>query len=745
MDPRRRMACPRGGSPAWLRENPRLQENDEIVVEGVLDRITYVNEENAWSVVRISLAEGGTATAVGNLLGVRPGDSLRLRGHWEVHSRHGNQFKVTRYMPVEPSTVGGIRKYLGSGLIPGIGPEMAKRLVGHFGIETLQVIEEQPQRLTEVAGIGKVRSDQIRAAWREQRGVQEVMVFLQSHGISARFAARIHMLYRDRALAVVRDNPYQLATDIRGIGFPTADRIAASIGIARDAPRRLEAGVLHQLDRAADRGHLYCPRSELVEGAVALLDVEAAPVETAVDVLLADGCTVAVDLDDGIEAVYLEGLHRAEQAVARRLAQVRAAQARPVSIDTPRAVRWFEERQGLTLAAQQRRALELAITEKVLVISGGPGTGKTTILNAVLRVLELKGYRVQLAAPTGRAAKRMQQACGHEARTIHRLLEYNPRERRFQRDERHRLETDLLIVDEMSMVDIVLFWQLLAALPDTARLVLVGDVDQLPAVGPGNVLRDLVDCGVVSVVVLDHIFRQEAASQIVINAHRVNAGEMPFEDRSADAGGDFFFVQQEDPERIVELIRELVGSRIPQRFGIDAIAGVQVLTPMQRGLLGVSNLNAELQRLLNPTGPELVRGTRLFRVGDRVMQLRNNYGLDIYNGDIGRVVGIDSQEQTLDVTFDDRTVTLGSPEQEDLTLAYASSIHKSQGSEYPAVVIPIHTSHYVMLERNLLYTAITRGRRLVVLIGSHRAVGRAVRNRPTRERNSRLAALIRDS
>jgi exodeoxyribonuclease V alpha subunit len=753
------------------------------VLEGTLERVVYANEENAWSVVRLAVAGAREpVTAVGNLLGVQPGESLRLTGAWIDDPRHGRQFRVASYATVVPATVKGIERYLGSGLIRGIGRVMAARLVAAFGLETLDVVENQPRRLQEVEGIGPKRTAEIRRAWEEQRDIKEVMVFLQSHGVSTSYAIKIYKSYGSAAVRWVRDNPYRLAVDIHGIGFASADRIASSLGISRLAPQRLQAGALHVLGEAADRGHLYLPRTRLVEEADRLLQAGPALVEEAVAALAAAGQVEVEPLgseggaagaggtaegggsggtgageagatgaggsggagagEAGDWAVYLKPLHAAEAGVAARVRALLAQAPLPLEIDLERALQWFERGERLTLARGQRQAIRAGLTGKLLVITGGPGTGKTTLVRGLVKILTRKGQRVLLAAPTGRAAKRLSETTGGDASTIHRLLEFNPKSRAFDRNRERPLACDLLIVDEASMLDAVLAYHLLRAMPDDSRLVLVGDVDQLPSVGPGQVLADLIRSAAVEVVRLTEIFRQADRSLIVVNAHRVQSGQMPVLE-SLDKEGDFFFVERRDPEEALRTLTQLVTRRIPARFGFDPIEHIQVLTPMKRGLLGSANLNAVLRELLNPHGKTLTRGAHSLRVGDKVMQVRNNYDLEVWNGDIGRVIAVDEEDQRLHVAFDGRDVVYELAAIDELALAYACSIHKAQGSEYPCVVIPLHTQHYVMLQRNLLYTGITRAKRLAVLVGETRALATAVANRRVHSRFTRLAERLR--
>jgi exodeoxyribonuclease V alpha subunit len=724
--------------------SPGASAGASTVLEGVLDRITFVNETNAWSVVKLSVAgRREPVTVVGNILGAEPGESLRLRGTWVADRRYGEQFKVSSYATIAPATVAGMKKYLGSGLVPGIGRVMAERLVASFGIDTLDVIDSEPERLLEVDGIGPVRSEQIRCAWKAQRDIRQVMVFLQSHGVSAAHAARIYKLYGDRAISVVKDDPYRLAADVPGIGFKTADQIAGSLGLLPTSPKRARAGVLHVLETMSEEGHTGCPTSVLSESATSLLAIDRAAVETALEDLIRDGAIVAEPFGEGPErAAFLQALYAAETLVATLLKRLGSWPMKPMKLDAARAIAWFESEEGIVIAEAQREAVRRALASKVLVVTGGPGTGKTTLINGIIRILDKKKRTVLLAAPTGRAAKRMSEATGKEAKTIHRLLEWSPKRMAFQRNEDNRLDADVVVLDEVSMIDTLLASHLLKAMDPASQLVLVGDVDQLPSVGPGNVLLDVIRSGSVPVVRLDHVFRQAGRSLIVDNAHRVNHGQMP---RPAPAGSaaDFFFIEKDDPSEIVQTIEALIKERIPRKFSLDPVCDIQVLTPMHKGMLGAFALNSHLQAMLNPTGTAVARGTRLFRVGDKVMQTRNNYDLDVYNGDIGRILAIDPDKRTVEIEYDGRPVVYEEANLDDIVCAYACSIHKSQGSEYPCVIIPVHTQHYVMLKRNLLYTAITRGRRLVVIVGSRRALSLAVNNAQTETRFTGLAGRLR--
>jgi len=725
------------------------QARDEGTLEGVLERIVFANEENAWSVVRLTVpGHRDAVTAVGNLLGIQPGENLRLSGTWVQDPKYGRQFKVSSYATVAPATRTGIEKYLSSGLIRGIGKGLAGRLVQAFGLETLDIIENQPERLREVEGIGPQRSTAIQRAWVEQRDIKDVMVFLQSHGVSTHFAIKVYKAYGAQAVHVVRENPYRLAIDVHGIGFKTADAIATSLGISPTAPQRIEAGTLHLLGEAADRGNVLLPRQQLREEAAKLLGAEEWRIDQAIDTLAESGQVIvepvsAAPADPAEAAIFLRPLHTAEAGIAARIRALLVQPPLPLEIDLNRALDWFEKQERIALAPGQRQAIRAGLTRKVLVITGGPGTGKTTLVRGIVRILEKKGQKVLLAAPTGRAAKRLSEATGGEATTIHRLLEFNAQTRAFDRNRDRPLSCDLLIVDEASMLDTVLAYHLLRALPDTGRLILVGDVDQLPSVGPGRVLADLIRSDAVEVVRLTEIFRQAQRSLIVVNAHRLNQGNMPVLE-AVDGDGDFFFFERREPEEIVETICQLVARRIPAGFKLDPVEQIQVLSPRNRGPLGTEILNARLRDLLNPEGPAVTRGGQTLRVGDKVMQVRNNYDLEVFNGDIGRVADIDEEEQLVRVTVDGRDVIYDFASLDELVLSYACSIHKSQGSEYPCVVIPLHTTHYLMLQRNLLYTAITRAKRLAILVGEERALRIAVGNRKVRTRFTRLAERLRE-
>lgn len=729
---------------------PAAESPSALTLEGTLERVVFSNAENGWSVVRLSLpGRRQLVTAVGNLLEVQPGESLRLTGAWEEDRKFGRQFRVASFQTVLPATAAAIEKYLGSGLIRSVGKVMAQRLVAHFGAETLEVIDrasmgEEGARLEEVEGIGPKRSAAIRRAWEEQREIKEVMLFLQGHDVATSLAVRIWKTYGAEAVEVVTSDPYRLAAEVHGIGFKTADKIAANLGLPRDSPQRAAAAAVYLLGQAADRGHLFLPRERLVGQGAELLAVAPALVDGAVGTLAEKG-EVVVDEeaggggDEGLP-VYLRSLHTAEVGLAARLARVAATPAAPIAIDLDRALTWFEKREGLELAPLQRQAIRRAALAKVLIVTGGPGTGKTTLVRGIVEILSRKGRRVELAAPTGRAAKRLTEATGGDARTVHRLLEFSPKTASFERGPDRPLPTDLLIVDEASMLDTVLAYHLLRALPDAAQLVLVGDVDQLPSVGPGNVLADCIESGAVEVVRLDEIFRQARESAIVVGAHAINRGELP--DLSRGEASDLFFIERPAPAAVVDTIVALVSERIPAGFGLDPMADVQVLSPMNRGELGVDNLNRVLRERLNPRGREVARGGQLLREGDRVMQVRNNYELDVFNGDLGTLSAIDAVDHRVRVVFDGRPVEYEFSDLDELAPAYACSIHKSQGSEYPCVVLPLHTQHYIMLERNLLYTALTRARRLAVLVGEKRALAVAVRTHKTRRRFTLLAARL---
>ncbi|MBA2543412.1 MAG: ATP-dependent RecD-like DNA helicase [Deltaproteobacteria bacterium] len=717
---------------------------EEIVLDGTVERFVYRAEDTAFTVARFVTPTHEQVTVVGELFGVQEGLPLRLRGQWVQDRKWGRQFKVTTYQPRSPETLVGIQRFLGDGLIPGIGPALAKAIVAKFGLETLEVIHKEPQRLTEVVGIGSKKAKTISSAFAVQRHVQDVMVFLQGIGISSAFAVRIAKRYGNDAINVVKANPYRLAHEVRGIGFQKADAIAQKLGIAPDAPERLEAGLLHALESSVEDGHMHLPDDELLKAAAELLAVSQDPLPPRLAALEERRLIVRETLGHRGACTMLPWAHQAEAEAAHLLAEITRTSGKPMALDVHAAVHAFEHVTGVSLAEQQRRAVEAALIDKCVVITGGPGVGKTTIVKAIVHLSRLVQRRVALAAPTGRAAKRLNEATQYEATTIHRLLEYNPHEGGFVRTKQNPLEVDIVIIDEGSMVDSQLFHALLVAMPASAQLVLVGDIDQLPSVGAGAVLQDVIASEAGTVIRLTEIFRQAAASKIVLSAHAINSGELPDLDTPADTT-DFYFINREDPESARQTIVELVAERIPQKFGLDPITDVQVLAPMHRGELGTQMLNHALQERLNASnaGNELTRGDRAFRRGDKVMQLKNDYDKGVYNGDIGVVTTIDREEGLLRVDFDGRVAPYERSELDQLAHAYAVSIHKSQGSEYPAVVIPIATQHFMMLQRSLLYTAVTRGKRLVVLVGSKRAVAMAVRNADAKRRYTWFAERMR--
>ena len=711
---------------------------------GLIERVTFHNEESGFAVLRVK-AKGHRelVTAVGNVATVNAGEWLTAEGSWQHNREHGRQFHATTINCSAPSTREGIEKYLGSGMVKGIGPVYAKKLVAAFGEKIFDVIETKSAKLEEIPGIGKQRRQLIKNAWNEQKVVRDIMVFLHSHGVSTSRAVRIYKTYGDDAIETVRENPYRLAADITGIGFASADKIAAEIGVANDSLVRAAAGLDHVLAEATGHGHCALPEDELIEATAKLLEVGREIIEPALERAL-ELKELSREAMSGEHHIFLARLKHSEEYIAARIAGLAEATSNFPAIDASKAVAWVQEKLGTTLADSQQEAFTTALQCRALVITGGPGVGKTTLVNSILQVLRAKKVECLLCAPTGRAAKRLSESTGLPAKTVHRLLEFQPG-KGFTRKESHPLDCDLLVVDEVSMVDVTLMHQLLRALPANAHLLLVGDVDQLPSVGPGMVLQHLIDCDLIPVIRLTEVFRQAAGSRIVTNAHRVNRGELPETD---DEDSDFYFIEREAPEQALPTLLKLVSQRIPGKFGLNALNDVQVLSPMNRGLLGVRELNVRLQETLNPTSPHSDSvekyGSR-FQSGDRVMQTRNNYDKNAFNGDIGRIASVNSLERELVVEFEGRNVTYDFGELDELSLAYAITIHKSQGSEFPAVVIPVSTQHYMMLQRNLIYTGMTRGRKLVVLIGEKKALAMAVRNNKMMQRHSGLLERLKQA
>jgi exodeoxyribonuclease V alpha subunit len=707
------------------------------VVSGLVERVTFHNGQNGFCVLRVKArGQRDQITLLGHAAMISAGEFVQASGTWVNDRTHGVQFRASFLKVTAPTTVEGIEKYLGSGMIRGIGPVYAKKLVRAFGEAVFDVIEQEPPRLREVTGIGPKRAERIIAGWAEQKVIREIMLFLHSNGVGTSRAVRIYKTYGADAVQLISENPYRLARDIRGIGFRTADQIAVKLGIEKTALIRVRAGISYALAEAMDEGHCGLPAEELLALTQKLLEVPAELVETAVGLELQGGAVVADDLD-GRRRVFLAGLYRAEREIAEKLKTLALGKPPWSTINADKAIPWVEQRTKLTLADSQREAIRVALSSKVLVITGGPGVGKTTLVNSILKILGAKTVAIGLCAPTGRAAKRLCESTGLEAKTIHRLLETDPRTGAFRRTEEAPLDRELLVVDETSMVDVPLMRALLRALPDRAALLLVGDVDQLPSVGPGQVLADVIASSAVPVVRLTQVFRQAAESRIIVNAHRINQGLMP--DLAPLESGDFYFVDAADAEDAVRKLLAIVQERIPKRFGFDPVRDIQVLCPMNRGGLGARSLNIELQKALNPPGElRIERFGWTFYPGDKVMQVENDYDREVYNGDLGVVSRIDVEEGELTVDFDGRDVIYGFGELDELVLAYATTIHKSQGSEYPAVVIPLSIQHYPMLQRNLIYTGVTRGKRLVVLVGQRKALAIAVRGARKRRRWSKL-------
>lgn len=714
--------------------------SDVAQLKGSVERVTYHNEENGFCVLRVQVrGQKDLLTVTGSAASISPGEFIDCEGVWFNDKTYGMQFKSTTLKVVQPSTLEGMEKYLGSGMIKGIGPHFAKKLVAAFGEHVFDVIEHAPERMTALPGIGKVRAERVVAAWGEQRVIREIMVFLQSYGVGTSRAVRIYRTYGTDAIAKVSENPYRLALDIHGIGFKTADQIALKLGIPKDSLIRAQAGIRHTLLELSGEGNCAYERGELVAAAARLLEIDRQIVATAIDAELKEENIVA----DNIEArdlIYLAGLHAAECGVASHLVRLKKGEAPWADLDCSKAIPWVEAQNKIQLSESQKKAVELALKNKVLVITGGPGVGKTTLVNSILKIIAAKKARVLLGAPTGRAAKRLAESTGLEAKTIHRLLEFDPMNGGFKRGKDNPLEADVLVVDESSMIDVVLMNKLLAAVPDKAVLLIVGDVDQLPSVGAGAVLSDVIESGVIETVRLTEIFRQAASSKIIVNAHRINQGKMPLPQEKQEELSDFYFVPAETPEEISNKVMQIVSERIPKRFGLDSINDVQVLTPMNRGGLGSRSLNVELQKKLNHKNEaQISKFGWSFGIGDKVMQTVNNYDKEVFNGDIGRITAIDLEEQELLIDFEGRDIKYDVNELDEVSLAYAASIHKSQGSEYPAVVIPLASQHFMMLERNLLYTGVTRGKKLVVIVGQAKALAMAVKNLRSTKRVTALA------
>lgn len=700
-----------------------------IRIRCVVERITYQNPDNGYSVLKAHVkGYNDLVTVVGNLLDANVGSVLLMEGNWKLDRKFGQQFVAEKWEETLPATVYGIEKYLGSGLIKGVGPKFAKRIVTSFGANTLQIIEDTPDRLTEVPGIGDKRIEMIRKGWEQQKEIKNIMLFLQGHDVSTAHAAKIYKTYGNESIQIIKDNPYKLADDIWGIGFKTADQIAAKLGFGTNDYVRCRSGLLYTLNQLSDEGHTFAGQEQLLQAGCKLLGAEEMAITAALSTMLQSNDLI---LDD--EAIYLPAFYYSEAGVAKKLLDLAAAPGRksvPESID----VHQLEDATGVQYDEVQREAIVKAAASKIMVLTGGPGTGKTTTTKGIITAFQSFGFDVLLAAPTGRAAKRMTETTGLESKTIHRLLEFKPPEG-YQRNEENPLECDVLIIDECSMIDIILMYNLLKAIPSHIRLILVGDVDQLPSVGAGNVLRDIIDSGSIPVIKLTRIFRQAQNSSIIMNAHRVNTGKFP--DITTRRTSDFFFIEDEDPEHVATQIVDLVKSRLPSHYKVTP-TDIQVLTPMQRGVVGAVNLNVALQEALNPGDECLRRSGIAFRKSDKVMQIRNNYDKEVFNGDIGIVTALDTEDRELTVDFDGRAVVYDTTELDELVQAYAITIHKAQGSEYPIVVMPVLMTHYVMLQRNLIYTGITRAKKLLVLVGSKKALFYAVEHLTVTKRNTKL-------
>jgi len=707
-------------------------------LDGTVDEIVFYNPDNGYTVAKFTTGEGEPLTIVGSFPPLSPGEGLRIRGGWELNPRFGRQFKVDHFTMTLPATAKGIEKFLASGLVKGIGPVLAGRIVAAFGAGTIDILTRDPERLREIEGVGAVKLGEIRRSWTEHQDIRDLIMFLQEHGVSTSLATKIHRQYGDRAFTVLRANPYQLSLDIWGVGFKTADQLALKLGLDPASIERVKAYILYMLEKDNEQGHVFSAAAEVGEKCAADLDVPSDKCEQALAALIKGGQVIAEDGAGGT-ALYQPFFHQAQNDVARAIHKLAGFPCQAPGFDLDQAVAATERDLGLSFSPLQRRAIRESFERKILVITGGPGTGKTTIIRAVTDIYRKWGKEVLLAAPTGRAAKRLADATGLDARTIHRVLEFQPKKGTFKRNGTNPLRGDALVIDEFSMVDLPLMFHLLQAVPPSMRLVLVGDKDQLPSVGPGNLLHDIIESGTVDVVRLDEIFRQEKESLIVANAHRINQGLSLLRPEKDDRDADFYFIRQDDERKAFQTILKMCTSSVPRKLGLSPLSPqIQVISPMYKGIVGVDSLNTELQARLNPGGEGLQAGARTFKARDKVMQVRNDYDKDVFNGDIGSVVHADRAKYRLYVDYDGRTVCYEKDELNDITLAYAVSVHKAQGSEYQAVIMPLMTQHFIMLQRNLFYTALTRAKRLSVVIGSYKALWIAVKNDKPVKRNSRL-------